>query len=83
MIQYGRDKMLACAASVKAIDDWPERAYASSLGYGDVDDGSAGLAKRTRERSLMITPEKRKSRWRSTIGPSTSHIETSSTDPYI
>ena len=24
--------MLACAASVKAIDDWPERAYASSPG---------------------------------------------------
>jgi len=29
MIPYGRDEMLASAASVKAIDDLTERAYAS------------------------------------------------------
>jgi hypothetical protein len=41
MIRYEREKMLAGAASVKAIDDWPGGVCQPNWDYGDVDDASA------------------------------------------
>ena len=58
MIQYGREKMLACAASVKESTIGRSERMPARLGYRDVDDGLAGLARRTRERSYRLPRKK-------------------------
>ena len=83
MIQHKRDRLLACAAWVRAIDDWPEDANASLLGPADTDEDLVSRQEEFRRKIPFDDPGKRKSRWRSTIGPFTSHIETSSSEAYI
>jgi hypothetical protein len=59
MIQYKRDRLLACAASVTAIDDWPEHANASLLGPADPDDDLASRQEEFRKK-IPLTAQERK-----------------------